>query len=253
MKKPPKTAKNSIALGSASQQEGTLSQDVVLLLLLPPPQTKESGIERLGRKKQCSLARFSFPLLARATARIGRDAKGDERERGEGGGGGCVGGSGAEEGGSQLRDGEKERERGAKTRCLLEAGGPAGSRRTRAKRNVWKRVPARLHTVRHPARVKAAHCSAVRELLTSTETLLRVEYRRRAAAAACRVVYSGCTDVASSTLARLYGHRFWRNRHSAIEFPTCVCYFCLHFSYAFRWPREEVFSLSLLFSPFYGQ
>lgn len=101
------------------------------------------------------------------------------------------------EGAGRKREGascatERERERGAKTRCLLEAGGPAGSRRTRAKRNVWKRVPARLHTVRHPARVKAAHCSAVRELLTSTETLLRVEYRRRAAAA-CRVVYSGCS------------------------------------------------------------
>lgn len=110
------------------------------------------------------------------------------------------GGRGGWEEGSQLRDGERERERGrgAKTRCLLEAGGPAGSRRTRAKERarVWKRVYLRgyTHTVRHPARVKAAHCSAVRELLTSTETLPRVEYRRRAAA---RVVYSGCTDVAS--------------------------------------------------------
>ncbi|KAK1123639.1 hypothetical protein K0M31_008338 [Melipona bicolor] len=33
-----------------------------------------------GRKEQCSLARFSFPLLARATARIGRDRRKERRE-----------------------------------------------------------------------------------------------------------------------------------------------------------------------------
>lgn len=55
------------------------------------------------------------------------------------------------EGAGRKREGascatERERERGAKTRCLLEAGGPAGSRRTRAKERVEEGTCAATHS-----------------------------------------------------------------------------------------------------------
>lgn len=157
--KPLKTAKNSLLLlGWQPTRRNSIPGRFVLLSSL------------LAERKRGSAARSSahWPVLAflcwQERQRGSGETRAGERRREEGRGNG---GGGGGRGRRAVRRRERQR--------LAVCWASQQDREGRVQRNVRAcgRGTCAATQARHPARVKAAHCSAVRELLTSTETLLR--------------------------------------------------------------------------------